>query len=105
VFELHGSSRQAWQHRQQTPPAPDVADFGSEVEEDNVESAESVREEDGREERNRAERWIITPAKLPLGTALDNRELADANMPTMRAAVRQWEEALGTSFTWAAMEE
>jgi hypothetical protein len=75
----------------------DDMDDGIGVEEDDL-------EEDNLEARNEAERWIITLAEPPRGTPRDNRELADVNLPTMRTAVRRWEDALGTSFTWAAMQ-
>lgn len=78
--------RARWQRWLQTHPIG--ADLTDEDEED--EAAGDSEEE-----------YIVTLAVPPTGTPLDNRDLAERNMPRVRAAVARWEQQLGIPFEWA----
>jgi hypothetical protein len=56
--------------------------------------------DDELEDEHENESYVITLAVPPPATPPDNWDLAERNLPRVRAAVARWEQRLGTPFEW-----
>lgn len=88
--DVLGRVRTRWQQWLQTHPIDAELADGNEDEND-----ETVGDSE-----ERTEEYIVTLAVPPSGTPSDNRDLAERNMPRVRAAVARWEQRLGTPLEW-----